>query len=143
MCSYSDIVYLSSRKVTSTCGGGIVVDSEELYLKMRDLLVLLEGFLTYGGLSVLELEAIAIGMEETCDETIISQSPQFIQYATNELDAVGIPVITPVGGLSCHIYAKDFLSHAPQKDYPAGALTAALFIIYGILWYKAWYYLKR
>jgi len=132
MCSYSDLVYFSSRKVSSTRGGGIVTDSEDLYLKMRDLLVLYEGFLTYGGMSVREIEAMAVGINETCDETVIGQSPSFINYAVNKLDAAGIPVITPPGALGCHIDAKGFLSHVPQKDYPAGALASALFIISGV-----------
>jgi tyrosine phenol-lyase len=132
MCSYSDLVYFSSRKVSSTRGGGIVTDSEDLYLKMRDLLVLYEGFITYGGMSVREIEAMAVGFVETCDETVISQSPSFIAYAVNQLDAAGVPVITPPGALGCHIDAKGFLSHVPQQDYPAGALAAALFIISGI-----------
>jgi tryptophanase len=132
MCSYADLVYFSSRKVSSTRGGGIVTDSEDLYLKMRDLLVLYEGFLTYGGMSVREIEAMAVGINETCDETVISQSPSFINYAVNQLDTAGIPVITPPGALGCHIDAKGFLSHVPQKDYPAGALASALFIISGV-----------
>lgn len=132
MCSYADLVYFSSRKVSSTRGGGIVTNSKDLYLKMRDLLVLYEGFLTYGGMSVREIEAMAVGINETCDETVISQSPSFIAYAVNQLDEAGIPVITPPGALGCHIDAKGFLSHVPQKDYPAGALAAALFIISGI-----------
>lgn len=132
MCSYADLIYYSSRKVTSTRGGGIVTDSKDLYLKMRDLLVLLEGFLTYGGMSVREIEALAIGIYETCDETVIGQSPEFIEYAVNALDDVDIPVITPAGGLGCHIDAKGFLSHVPQNDYPAGALASALFMISGI-----------
>ena len=132
MCSYSDLVYFSSRKVSSTRGGGIVTDSEELYLKMRDLLVLYEGFLTYGGMSVREIEAMAVGINETCDETVIGQSPSFINYAVTQLDAAGIPVITPPGALGCHIDAKGFLSHVPQKEYPAGALASALFIISGV-----------
>ena len=132
MCSYSDLVYFSSRKVSSTRGGGIVTDSEDLYLKMRDLLVLYEGFLTYGGMSVREIEAMAVGINETCDETVIGQSPSFINYAVNQLDAAGIPVITPPGALGCHVDAKGFLSHVPQKDYPAGALASALFIISGV-----------
>ncbi len=132
MCDYADLVYFSSRKVSSTRGGGIVTNSEDLYLKMRDLLVLYEGFLTYGGMSVREIEAMAVGINETCDETIIGQSPSFIAYAVNELDKAGIPVITPPGALGCHVDAKGFLSHVPQKEYPAGALAAALFIISGV-----------
>jgi tryptophanase len=132
MCSYADLVYFSSRKVSSTRGGGIVTNREDLYLKMRDLLVLYEGFLTYGGMSVREIEAMAVGINETCDETIISQSPSFIAYAVTQLDNAGIPVITPPGALGCHIDAKGFLSHIPQQDYPAGALASALYIISGI-----------
>jgi len=131
MCSFADIVYFSSRKVSSTRGGGICTNSKELMLKMRDLVVLFEGFVTYGGMSVREIEAMAVGLIETTDETVISQSPSFINYAVTELDNAGIPVITPAGALGCHIDAKDFLSHVPQSEYPAGALASALYIISG------------
>ncbi len=132
MCSFADIIYFSSRKVSSTRGGGICTRSKDLYLKMRELVILYEGFLTYGGMSIREIEAMAVGFDETADETVISQSPMFIEYAVNELDKLGIPVITPAGALGAHIDAKGFLSHLPQKEYPAGALAAALFIISGI-----------
>jgi len=131
MCGISDIVYFSSRKVSSTRGGGICTDSEELFLKMRDLVPLYEGFTTYGGMSVREIEAMAVGMIETLDETVIGQSPSFIEYAVNELDKAGIPVVTPAGALGCHIDAMGFLPHVKQEEYPAGALAAALFIISG------------
>ncbi len=132
MCSLSEIIYFSSRKVSSTRGGGIATNSEELFLKMRDLVVLFEGFTTYGGMSVREIEAMAVGLYETTDETVISQSPQFIEYAVNELDSLGVPVIMPAGALGCHIDAKGFLPHVRQEEYPAGALAAALFIVSGI-----------
>ncbi len=132
MCSYADMVYFSSRKVSSTRGGGIVTNSKDLYLKMRDLLVLFEGFTTYGGMSTREIEALAVGMYETCDDTVISQSPSFIEYAVNSLDAAGVPVITPAGALGCHIDSMGFLPHVPQQQYPAGSLAAALFIVSGI-----------
>jgi tyrosine phenol-lyase len=131
MCALSDIVYFSSRKVSSTRGGGILTNSEELFLKMRDLVPLYEGFTTYGGMSVREIEAMAIGMIETLDETVIGQSPAFIEYAVRELDKIGIPVVMPAGALGCHIDAMGFLPHVPQEEYPAGALAAALFIISG------------
>lgn len=131
MCGYADLVYFSSRKVSSTRGGGIITNSKELYLKMRDLLVLYEGFVTYGGMSTREIEAMAVGLLETCDDTVISQSPSFIEYAVNSLDAMGVPVITPSGALGCHIDAMGFLPHVPQQQYPAGALAAALFIVSG------------
>jgi len=131
MCSLSDIVYFSSRKVSSTRGGGICTNDHSLYMKMRDLVPLYEGFLTYGGMSVREIEAMAVGLYETTDDTVISQSPSFIAYAVEELDKLGIPVVTPPGALGCHIDAMGFLPHVPQSEYPAGALAAALFIISG------------
>jgi tyrosine phenol-lyase len=131
MCSFADIVYFSSRKVSSTRGGGICTNSKELMMQMRDLVVLFEGFMTYGGMSVREIEAMAVGLMETTDETVISQSPSFINYAVTQLDNAGIPVITPPGALGCHIDAKGFLPHVPQSEYPAGALASALYIISG------------
>ena len=132
MCDLCEIVYFSSRKVSSTRGGGICTNNEDIYLKMRDLVVLYEGFTTYGGMSVREIEAMAIGLYETTDLTVISQSPMFIEYAVNELSKLGVPVVTPAGALGCHIDAKAFLPHVPQSEYPAGALAAALYIISGV-----------
>ncbi|MCC5932191.1 MAG: tryptophanase [Cyclobacteriaceae bacterium] len=131
MCSLADIIYFSSRKLSSTRGGGICTHSKDLYLKMRDLIPLYEGFLTYGGISVREIEAMAVGFYETTDETVINQSPSFVAYAVDELDKLGIPVITPAGALGCHVDAMGFLPHIPQAEYPAGALAAALFIASG------------
>lgn len=131
MCGIADIVYFSSRKVSSTRGGGICTNDRELFNKMRDLVPLYEGFLTYGGMSVREIEAMAVGLYETTDETVISQSPSFIEYAVNQLDKMGIPVVTPAGALGCHVDAISFLPHIPQQQYPAGALAAALYIISG------------
>ena len=131
MCGMAELIYFSSRKVTSTRGGGICTDSKDIYLKLRDLVPLYEGFLTYGGMSVREIEAMAVGLYETTDETIISQSPSFIKYAVEQLDRAGIPVVTPAGALGCHIDAMGFLPHVRQEEYPAGALASALFIVSG------------
>jgi tryptophanase len=131
MTGLAELVYFSSRKVSSTRGGGICTDDNDLFLKMRDLVPLYEGFLTYGGMSVREIEAMAVGLYETTDETVINQSPSFIKFAVEKLDSLGIPVVMPAGALGCHVDAKDFLAHVPQEEYPAGALAAALFIISG------------
>ena len=64
---------------------------------MEALIPLFEGFLTYGGISVREIEAMAVGLRETLDETMISQSPSFIKYLVESLDKLGIPVVTPPG----------------------------------------------
>lgn len=129
---HSDIIYFSARKLGCARGGGICTSSEEHYLKMRELITLYEGFLTYGGMSVREMEAIAVGLEETMDLDMISQGPQFIAYMANKLYEAGVPVVTPPGGLGCHLDAMSFVSHIPQSQYPAGALAAALFIVSGV-----------
>ncbi len=127
-----DIIYFSARKLGCARGGGICIRDKENYDKMKGLITLYEGFLTYGGMSVREIEAITVGLEETMDEEIINQGPQFIEYMCHELQKAGIPVITPPGGLGCHLDAKQFVSHIPQEQYPAGALAAAIYIISGI-----------
>jgi tyrosine phenol-lyase len=132
MIGYTDFTYFSGRKVSCTRGGGICTNNHDLYMRMRDLVPLFEGFLTYGGMSVREIEAMAVGLYETLDFDMISHSPQFIKYAVESLDKRGIPVITPSGGLGCHIDAGAFIAHVPQNQYPAGALAAALYIASGI-----------
>ncbi len=131
-CGLADMVYFSSRKVSSTRGGGIATNRMDLFNKMKDLVPLYEGFLTYGGMSVREIEAMAVGLRETTDDTVIGQSPEFIRYMVNDLDAAGVPVVTPPGGLGCHIDAKGFLAHVPQAEYPAGALASAFFMVSGV-----------
>lgn len=132
MTNLADLVYFSARKLSSSRGGGICTNRREIYNKMEALVPLYEGFLTYGGISVREIEAMAVGLYETLDETMISQSPSFIKYFVETLDAQGIPVVTPSGVLGCHVDAKSFCAHIPQNEYPAGALAAAFYLISGV-----------
>ncbi|MCL2741741.1 MAG: tryptophanase [Oscillospiraceae bacterium] len=130
--SMMDIVYFSARKLGSARGGGMLVSDEGLFLKLRDLVPLFEGFLTYGGMSIREMEAMAVGIRETMDIDVISQTPIFVEALCNELAAKGVPVVTPPGGLGCHIDATEFCGHIPQAQYRAGALAAAAFIAGGV-----------
>ena len=127
-----DIIYFSGRKFGFGRGGGILVRDEELFHAMEDLITMFEGFLTYGGMSVKEMEAMIIGFDETMDLDIISQGPQFIAHAVKELDALGVPMITPGGGLGAHIDARQVVGHIPSEQYPAGSLVAALYLCGGI-----------
>ena len=127
-----DVIYFSARKLGCARGGGICTNSEAAYLKMRELITLYEGFLTYGGMSVREIEAIAVGLEETMDEDMISQGPRFIEFMVAELMKRGVPVVTPAGGLGCHVDAKRFLPQVPQAQYPAGALASAVYLTSGV-----------
>lgn len=127
-----DMIYFSARKLGFARGGGICTRGEADYLQMKEFIPLYEGFLTYGGMSVREMEAITVGLDETMDMDVISQGPQFIAYMVDELKKAGVPVITPAGGLGCHLNAMEFLPHVPQSEYPAGALAAALYIAGGV-----------
>lgn len=127
-----DIVYFSARKFGFGRGGGIMVRDEEMFHAMEDYITMFEGFLTYGGMSVKEMEALIIGFEETMDMDIISQGPQFINHCVTELDKLGVPMVTPGGGLGAHIDARQVVDHIPAEQYPAGSLVAALYLCGGI-----------
>ena len=132
ICDLYDIVYFSGRKFGFGRGGGILVRDEEMFHSMEDLIPMFEGFLTYGGMSVKEMESLIVGFDETMDMDVISQGPQFIDYCVSQLDELGVPVITPGGGLGAHINATEFVSHIPAEEYPAGALVCALYLCGGI-----------
>lgn len=132
MTALADVTYFSARKLSSSRGGGICTNNEKVYKQLEPLIPLFEGFLTYGGISVREVEAMTVGLYETLDETMISQSPEFIKYFVTDAKSKGVPMITPPGVLGAHVDAMDFCSHIPQNKYPAGALAAAFFLISGI-----------
>ena len=132
MCSLIDLYYMSGRKNTSVRGGCIASNNEELFNKIKPWLPVYEGFFTYGGMSMREIGAMAVGMREMVDPDVAGCSVEQIKYFVNRLTETGIPVVTPPGGLGCHLDAKKFLPNIPQSQYPAGALTAALYIASGI-----------
>ena len=127
-----DIIYFSARKFGFGRGGGILVRDEELFHELEEYITMFEGFLTYGGMSVKEMEALIIGFDETMDLDIISHGPQFIDHCVKELDKLGVPMITPGGGLGAHIDARQVVDHIPSEQYPAGSLVAALYLCGGI-----------
>lgn len=130
--SMMDVIYFSARKLGAARGGGILTSNREMFLQMREMIPLYEGFLTYGGMSVREMEAMAIGLQESLDIDIISQTPIFVEVLCKELLAKGVPVVTPPGGLGCHVDARKFCEHIPQEEYPAGALAAAFYLVSGV-----------
>ncbi|WP_313134842.1 tryptophanase [Anaerocolumna sp.] len=130
--SHFDIIYFSARKLGFARGGGILVRDKKLWDTMKEAITLYEGFLTYGGMSIKEMGAITVGLDETMDFDVISQGPLFIEYMVNELDKRGIPVVKPAGGLGCHIDAMKFIPNVPGEQYPAAALSSALYIAGGI-----------
>jgi tyrosine phenol-lyase len=132
MSGLADIVYFSARKLSSARGGAILTSDKALHEKMLDLIPLFEGFLTYGGMSIREIEAIAVGLAESCDEEVIGQSPAFIAELATRLDKAGVPVVLPPGALGCHVDARAFLPQLKSEDYPAGSLASAFYIASGV-----------
>ncbi len=127
-----DIVYFSARKL-GFAKGGIITSMNEKYIKdMMEFIPLYEGFLTYGGIDVRSMEAMAEGLYESLDMDYISQGPEFISYLAKELDDYGVPVILPAGGLGCHLNSGAFVPDLPHNRYPAAAVAAALYIAGGI-----------
>ena len=123
-----DIIYFSARKFGFARGGAIMIRDKKIFHSMEDLITMYEGFLTYGGMSVREMEAMTVGFDESMEMDVISQGPQFIQHCVDKLAEYGVPVITPGGGLGAHLDAMQFVDHIPQEEYPAGALTCALYL---------------
>ena len=132
MCSIPDIYYMSGRKNTSVRGGCIATNDLKLFELIKPWLPVYEGFITYGGMSMREVSAMSVGMREMVDPNVAGCSVEQIKYFVNKLVKAGIPVVTPPGGLGCHLDAKKFLPNIPQSEYPAGALAAALYIASGI-----------
>lgn len=127
-----DIFYFSGRKSSCSHGGMIATNNNELFQKMKPFLPVFEGFFTYGGMASKEVEAMAVGIREMTDPDVVENVVDFVQFFTQQMIDKHIPVVTPPGGLACHIDAKRFLPHVPQHQYPAGALAAAVFLISGV-----------
>jgi tyrosine phenol-lyase len=127
-----DLLYLSARKSTCVRGGLMATNRKDFFDRILAWLPLYEGFSTYGGMSIKELEAMTVGLREMTDFDVASVSPEFIEYFVGRLLENGLPAVTPAGGLACHIDAKRFLPHLPQTQYPAGALAAAIYLASGV-----------
>ncbi len=131
--SYADGCTMSAKKdAFANIGGFLALNDEALAMKCRNLLVITEGFPTYGGLAGRDLEAIAIGLNEVMEEEYLKYRIRSIEYIGNKLDAVGVPYIKPTGGHAIYLDAKDFLPHIPANEYPGQALCGELFIEGGV-----------
>jgi tryptophanase len=131
MADQVDIIYFSARKLGCARGGAIVTGDYKLFREMQQITVLFEGFITYGGMSIMEIEAINQGLLESMDFEMVNQAPIFIEFLVNEWTKNGIPAITPPGGLGAHLDAKQFCKHIPQSQFPAASLIAAIYLVSG------------
>ncbi len=127
-----DIIYFSARKLGFARGGAIISHNTEIIKGMMEFIPLYEGFLTYGGIDVRSIEAMAEGLYESLDMEYLSHGPEFIAYLVKELDDYGVPMIKPAGGLGAHLNCSAFVPDMPHDQYPAAAVCAALYICGGI-----------
>lgn len=132
MMGLADVMYLSARKSCSVRGGMIATNNKKYFDGILPLLPLFEGFLTYGGMSTKEIEAMAVGIKEMCDVNIAGSSVEMIRHFVGRLEEKGVPVVTPPGGLAGHVDASRFVPHLDHMQYPAGALTSAIYIASGV-----------
>nr|MBP9847096.1 tryptophanase [Saprospiraceae bacterium] len=131
--SYAEGCTMSAKKdAFANIGGFLAMHDEDLALQCRNLLIITEGFPTYGGLAGRDLEAIAIGLEEVLDENYLQYRIRSIEYLTAKLIEAGVPVMQPAGGHAVYLDAKEMLPHIPPSQYPAQALAGALFLEGGI-----------
>jgi tryptophanase len=126
--SYCDGCTMSAKKdAFANIGGFLAMNDLDLAIRCRNLLIITEGFTTYGGLAGRDLEAIAIGLKEVMEEHYLQYRIRSIEYLTNKLIAAGVPVMQPAGGHAVYLDAREFLPHIPLDQYPGQALVAALF----------------
>ncbi len=133
MFSYADGCTMSAKKDgLVNMGGFIALNDEKIAEKITNLLILVEGFPTYGGLAGRDLEAIAVGLEEVTDEDYLSFRINQVRMLGESLTENGIPIIQPTGGHAIYIDALGFLPDLPREQFPAQALTVALYMEAGI-----------
>jgi tyrosine phenol-lyase len=113
-------------------GGFICMDDDALAEQIKNILILVEGFPTYGGLAGRDLEAMAIGLTEVLDEDYLRFRLGQVRNLWEMLDEAGVPLVRPAGGHAVYLNARRFLPHIPQEQFPAQALTAALYVEAGI-----------
>jgi tryptophanase len=113
-------------------GGFLGLNDDSLTEKIKNQIILYEGFPTYGGLAGRDLEAIARGLEDAIDENYLESRISQVQDLGERLLAEGIQVIQPIGGHAVYIDAKSFLPHVPQSQFPGQALSVELYLEGGI-----------
>ncbi len=133
MFSHTDGTWMSCKKdALSNIGGFIGLNDEELANRLKQKLILIEGFPHYGGLAGRDLEAVARGLTEGLDEDYLHYRTSQVKYLADSLDRAGVPIVKPAGGHAVFIDARSFVPHIPQSQFPAHALVVAMYREAGI-----------
>jgi tryptophanase len=133
MFSYVDGCTMSAKKDgLANIGGFLALNDDDLAQQCKKLLILSEGFPTYGGLAGYDLEAIAVGLNEVLDEDYLRYRIRSVEYLGEIVTEAGVPIVQPPGGHAIYLDALSMLPHIPQSEYPAWALSLVLFLEGGI-----------
>lgn len=133
MFSYADGATMSAKKdALVNIGGFLAMNDETLALQCRNLLIITEGFPTYGGLAGRDLEAIAQGLDEVLHEDYLHYRIRSTAYLGNKLTALGIPILQPPGGHAIYLDAKRFCPRIPPEHFVAQSIVCALYLDGGI-----------
>ena len=133
MFSYAEGCTMSAKKDgLSNIGGFLCTNDDKLAERERNLLILTEGFPTYGGLAARDLEAIAIGLEEVLHEDYLQYRIGSVKYLGEKIAQAGVPIVQPPGGHAIYIDARAMLPHIRPLEYPGQALVAELYLEAGI-----------
>lgn len=133
MFSYGDGCTMSAKKDGMANIGGFLCTSNDLLAQQeKDLLILTEGYPTYGGLAGRDLEAIAVGIQEALEEDYLRYRIASTAYLGNHISSGGVPIVQPPGGHAIYIDARAFLPHVPPEQFPGVALAAELYLEGGV-----------
>lgn len=133
MASLADGMTMSAKKdPMGNIGGWLAMNDDDLAAACRNLLILTEGFPTYGGLAGRDLEALAQGLHEVVDHDYLRYRITSTGYLGEALEKVGMPVLTPIGGHAVYLDAKALLPHIAPLEYPGQALAVALYEVGGV-----------
>lgn len=133
MFSYVDGCTMSAKKDgLANIGGFLALNDDALAQECKNMLILTEGFPTYGGLAGYDLEVIAVGLHEVLREDYLHYRIRSVEYLSEILCRQGIPLVQPPGGHAIYIDARAMLPHIPQSEYPAWALSLVLYLEGGI-----------
>ena len=132
-CDYTDGAWMSAKKDSLVnIGGWLAVRDPEVFDQVRNLVVVYEGLHTYGGLAGRDMEALAIGIEESVHDAHVRSRVEQVRYLGNLLMAWDIPIVHPVGGHAVFLDARHFFEHLPQDQFPAQTLAAELYLDSGV-----------
>ncbi|MCK4560186.1 MAG: tryptophanase [Calditrichia bacterium] len=131
--SYADGCTMSAKKdALVNIGGFLCLNDDDWAAKARNLLILTEGFPTYGGLAGRDLDAIAVGLHEILEEDYLHYRIRSTEYLGEKINAAGVPIVLPVGGHAVYIDAKAMLPHIPTTHFPGQTLAVELYLAGGI-----------